>query len=310
MDLHMPKRRYRKLITWAQEERKAAEQILRGGWISPFRSYRAMHNAWQRLCKYQKLSVVTDGEYVGVKWKVASFLKYIATQPDIIDGLHLEKEKPLLTLIVCGDGFPCGSRSWCQLVVGFAELEELTRSIWYNWTVNIALCGESQEAVLGNLFAEYLRYLEWIHDHETIKIQGRWVDFTSKTGRDSRWLPHLLGYTSHWFVGSVYTYALWTRTEGWKDTDVERTVEPERQMYGKYCRAVRTGDHVGKRIENVGGCTHGTLLCMHSRWETVVLCILHILMALEKVLICLDSQAVTFAEACATHKVGNSPGRR
>ena len=147
LDLQMPKRCYKRLITWAQEKSKAAEQILGGGWISPFWSYCAMHNAWKRLLKYQKLSVVTLGEYVGVEWKVASFLKYIATQPNIIDSLHLEKEKPSLTLIVRGDGFPCGSRPWCQLVVGFAEREEVTRSIGYNWTVNIAQCGESQEVV-------------------------------------------------------------------------------------------------------------------------------------------------------------------
>ena len=94
MDLQMPKRHYKKLITLAQKKSKAAEQILGGGWINSFRSYRAMHNAWKRLCKYQKMCVVTLGEYLGVEWKVASFLKYIATQPDIIDRLHLEEDKP------------------------------------------------------------------------------------------------------------------------------------------------------------------------------------------------------------------------
>ena len=157
----------------ALQKSKAAGQILGGGWISPFRSYRAMQNAWKRLCKYQKLSVVTHVEYLGVEWKVASFLKYIATKPDDIDCLHLVKEKPSPTLIVRGGGFQCGSRPWCQSVVGFAQPEELTRSIGYNWTVNIALCGESKEVVSGNIFAENLRYLQWIHDHETIKIQGR-----------------------------------------------------------------------------------------------------------------------------------------
>ena len=283
VDPDMPKRRYKKLITSAQEKSKAVEQILGGGWISPFRSYRAMHNAWKRLCKCQKLCVVTHGEYLGLEWKVASFLKYIATQPHIIDGLHLKK-KPSLTLIVRGDWFPCGSRPWCQLVVGFVELEELTRSFGYNRTVNIALCGESQEVVLGNLFAENVRYLQWTHGHQTIKIQRRWVDCRLKMGGDSRWLHHLLGYRSHWMCGSVYTYAVWTRTEGWKDTVVERTVQLDRQMYRKYCRAVRTGDRVGKRIENVGGCTHRPLLCMHNRWETVVLCILHILSVVGKYL--------------------------
>ena len=126
VDLHKPKRRYKKLLTWAQEKGKAAEEILGGGWRSPFRSCRAMHNAWKRLCKYQKLCVVTLGEYVGVESKVASFLKYKVTQLDIIDGLHLEKEKPSLTLIVRGEGLPCGSRPWCSFVVSFAELEELT----------------------------------------------------------------------------------------------------------------------------------------------------------------------------------------
>ena len=177
-------RGHQKLITRAQENSKAAEKILGGGWISPFWSYRAMHNAWKHLWKYQKLSVVTHGVYVGVEWNVDSFPKYKATQPDIIDGLHLEKEKPSLTLIVRGDGLRCGSRPWCQLVVGFAELEELTRSIGCNWTVNIALCGKSQEVVLGNLFAENFRYLQWIHDHQSIKVQGHWVDCTLKTGGD------------------------------------------------------------------------------------------------------------------------------
>ena len=75
---------------------------------------------------------------------------------------------------------------------------------------------------------------------------------------------------------------MWTCTEGWKDTDVLRTVELHRQMHRKYGRAVRTGDSVGKRFENVGGCMHAPLLCMHNRWETVVLCFCHILMAVGK----------------------------
>ena len=146
------------------------------------------------------------------------------------------------------------------------------------------LCGESQEVVLGNLFAENSRYLHWIHDHETIKIQGRWVDCTLKTDGDLQWLHHLFVYTGHSMCGSVYRYAVWTRTEGWKDTDVERTVELDRQMYRRYCRAVRKGDCVGKQIENVGGCTHAPLLCIHNHWETVVSCILHNLMAVGKYL--------------------------
>ena len=55
-------------------------------------------------------------------------------------------------------------------------------------------------------------------------------------------------------------------------------------MYRKYRRVVRTGDRVGKWIENVGGCTYAPLQCMHNRWQTVVLCILHILMAVRKYL--------------------------
>ena len=79
-------------------------------------------------------------------------------------------------------------------------------------------------------------------------------------------------------------YAVWTRTEGWKYTYGERTVELDRQMYRRYCRAVRTGVRVGKQIENAGGCTLAPLLCIHNHWETVVLCILHILMAVGKYL--------------------------
>ena len=84
--------------------------------------------------------------------------------------------------------------------------------------------------------------------------------------------------------GSVYTYAVWTCTEGWKGTVVERTVELDRQMYRKYCQAVRMADCVGKWNEHVGGCAHAPLLCMHDRSETVVLGILHILMAVGKCL--------------------------
>ena len=117
-----------------------------------------------------------------------------------------------------------------------------------------------------------------------IKIQGRWVDCTLKTDGDSRWLHHPFGYTGHSMCGSVYTYAVWTRTESWKDTYVKRTVELDRQMYRMYCRAVRTEDRVGKQIENAGGCTLAPLLCIQDHWETVVLCILHILMAVGKYL--------------------------
>ena len=41
---------------------------------------------------------------------------------------------------------------------------------------------------------------------------------------------------------------------------------------------------MGKRIENVGGCKHAPLLSIHDSWETLVLCILHILMAVGKYL--------------------------
>ena len=41
---------------------------------------------------------------------------------------------------------------------------------------------------------------------------------------------------------------------------------------------------MGKRIDNVVGCTHALLLCMQNRWETVVLCISHNLMAVGKYL--------------------------
>ena len=85
-------------------------------------------------------------------------------------------------------------------------------------------------------------------------------------------------------VSQCVRYAVWTRTEGGNDTDVQRTVELGRQMHSKYRRAIRTGDCLDKQIENVGGSMHASLLCMHNRWETVVMCILHNLMAFGKYL--------------------------
>ena len=90
---------------------------------------------------------------------------------------------------------------------------------------------------------------------------------------------------------------------------MERTVELDRQLYRKYCRAVTTGDRAGKRIENVGDCMHAPLLCMHNRWETVVLCILHILMAVGKYLSVLNRKRSRLLKPARRTKLATLLGR-
>ena len=76
-------------------------------------------------------------------------MQYIGDQRDVLEEMHFPRfgdDHPYI-LIVRGDGFPCGARSWCQK----------TRTLLYNWTLDLALVSEHDTDLVRVLFGGTLK---------------------------------------------------------------------------------------------------------------------------------------------------------
>ena len=108
-------------------------------------------------------------------------------------------------LIVCGDGFPCGARSWCQIACGFANHMEKARTLLYNWTLDLALVSEHETDLVRVLFGETLKKRQQIIDRGYMLLRGFWVRTVVIIGGDSPWLRHILGLSTFYEIGSIYS---------------------------------------------------------------------------------------------------------
>ena len=73
----------------------------------------------------------------------------------------LDGERPYF-LIIRADGFPCGSRPWVQLAIGFASHGQKARTLAYNWTIDVALTSEHDIDALGEIFSKTLEAIQSI----------------------------------------------------------------------------------------------------------------------------------------------------
>ena len=87
------------------------------------------------------------------------WIKYIGDQRDVLEEMHFPKfrDNHPHVLIVRGDGFPCGARSWCQIACGFANHMQKARTFLANWTLDLALVSEHETDLVRVLFGETLK---------------------------------------------------------------------------------------------------------------------------------------------------------
>ena len=95
-------------------------------------------------------------------------------------------------LIVRGDGFPCGARSWCQIACGFANHMQKAPTLLYNWTLDLALGSEHETDLVRVLFGETLKEIQQIIDRGYMVLRGFWVRTVVMIGGDTPWLRHIL----------------------------------------------------------------------------------------------------------------------
>ena len=118
-----------------------------------------MDKAWSTLSKRQVLKTTIKDGRVGVRWDVDDWIQYIGDQRDVLEEMHFPRfrdDHPYV-LIVRGDGFPCGARSWCQIACGFANHKQKAQTLLYNWTLDLALVSEHETGLVPVLFGETLK---------------------------------------------------------------------------------------------------------------------------------------------------------
>ena len=148
-------------------------------------------------------------------------------------------------LIVRGDGFPCGARSWCQIACGFANHMQKARTLLYNWTLDLA------------------------RDRGYMLLRGLWVRTVVIIGGDSPWLRHILGLSTFYEIGSIYSFATWSREkERWVGCEWRRSTRLEANFL-KYRKQ-------GVSCVGAKRCIESPLLKVDYRIGCVIMCVLHL----------------------------------
>ena len=129
----------------------------------------------------------------------------------------LDGDRPYV-LIVWGDGFPCGSRPLVQFAIEFANHGQKARTLAYNWTIDVALTSEHHIDALPAILSKTLEAIQSIIDTGWILIRGKWCRARVMLAGDSPWLRKVLGISSYFHIGSIYTYGMWCNLKvKWED---------------------------------------------------------------------------------------------
>ena len=218
--------RYKNLISWANRRTKAAQEKLDVHWVHPFPSFKRMHREWQRLGKAQKLETTIHNGKVGVRLDLPHFFNYVATQKELMESMDFPMidGEQLFVIIIRGDGFPCGSRPWVQIAIGFANHMEKARTLQYSWTLDVALTTEHDDEAMRVLFCATLQHIQTIIDSGYIQMNNVYYRARIMLGGDSPWLRLPLGLSPYYAIGSIYSFSTWcSRRERWMNTKVRRT---------------------------------------------------------------------------------------
>ena len=262
--------RYKNLIAWMAGKEKLCREYVSSLWRNPFPSYEKMHGQWRLSAQKIILKRTCHNGKVALRWPSDEFFSYIASQPDILKDMTFPWGDGEYVLIVPGDGFPGGARQWTQVTIAFANHGYKARTIEYNWTVDLALCSEKCVDDIRQLLRENLAEIQAIIDTGHMKLGDQLVCARVILGGDSPSLCIVLGITSHWAVGSVYTFIYWdSAAEGWTGA-VKWSLHVKNAFRSAYelCGNALSG------IQDVRGCTHTPLLEIERRYRCVVMCFL------------------------------------
>ena len=172
-------------------------------------------------------------------------------------------------LIVRGDGFPCGARSWCQIACGFANHMQKARTLLYNWTLDLALVSEHETDLVRVLFGERLKKIKQIIDRGYMLLREFWVRTVVIIGGDSPWLRHILGLSTFYEIRSIYSFATWSgEKERWVGCEWRRSTRLEAKFL-KYRKQ-------GVSCVGAKGCIESPLLKVDDRIGCVIMCVLHL----------------------------------
>ena len=259
-----------KLISWADaKEKKTRASTV--PWTHCFVSYATMDKAWSTLSERQVLKTTIKDGRVGVRWDVDDWIQYIGEKRDVLEEMHFPRfrdDHPYV-LIVRGDGFPCGKRSWCQVACGFANHLQKARTLLYSWTVDLALVSEHETDLVCVLFGETLKKIQQIFDRGYILLRGFWVRTVVIIGSDSPWLRHILSLSTFYKIGSIYSFATWCREkERWVGCAWRRSTRLEAKFL-KYRQQ-------GVSCVGAKGCIESPLLKVDDLIECVIMCFLHL----------------------------------
>ena len=164
---------------------------------------------------------------------------------------------------------------WVALWGGFVVPDvhfHLARTLPYHWTVNVALCGEKSTSVLSQVWANNLAFLQSALDSGVAPIWGASRRCRTFCGRDSPWLCWLLGVTTHWMAGSLFTYMTWCKSSAtWLQQDVDRTTERDEHPLGLIAPGAKC------RPMDIFGVVQSRLLKVPPRQGHLIPCVLHLL---------------------------------
>ena len=145
--------RYKKLILWAdaKEKKWCASTV---PWTHCFPSYATIDKAWSTLSEREVLKTTIKDGTVAFRWDVDDWINHMGDQRDVLEEMHFPRfgDDPPYVHIVHGDGFPCGTRSWCQIACGSANHRQKARTLLYNWTLVLALVSEHEMDLVRVLF--------------------------------------------------------------------------------------------------------------------------------------------------------------
>ena len=179
----------------------------------------------------------------------------------------LDGERPYV-LIIRGDGFPCGSRPWVQLASGLANHGQKARTLAYNWTIDVAPTSEHDIDALRAIFSKTLEAIQSIINTGWILIREKWCRARVMLGGDSPWVRKVLGISSYFRIGSIYTYATWCEVKGkWEDRKWRRSPKSDKKLYKLHKK--------GLHCTTAKGSVSEPLLHIEERFKFVVMCILH-----------------------------------
>ena len=139
----------------------------------------------------------------------------------------------------------------------------------------MAVVPENDTVALSWLWRVNLRWIQKFINTGTIEYCGTEYPTRVFLGGDSPWLCHVLGVTTHWMVASLYSFRI-LDNGSLEGAEVPRSAQANALWYDQ----VRSG----KMLPVQGcGCTHKLLLQVPNPYFQVLMCILHAVMCIGRI---------------------------